>query len=421
MPPHLKRIVISCFAGNMLEWYEFAIFGFLTVYISQQFFPSSNPYLATLMTYAIFATGFIMRPLGAIFSGHIGDRYGRRRGLMLSIALMALPTFIIGCLPTYEQIGVLAPVLLLICRMIQGISLGGEFSGSVVYLIEHTPDDRPGFYASWADVGSSVGMIAASLTSLVLTLLLNKEQMLSFGWRLPFLAGVIFGILGYYLRQNLSETPGFKTSSGKKKLGQLVADCFRFCPRTFIYSSTFLAINSAGYYFLVIYLPKQILMDALPSYAATLLPLVSISAMMPSTFITAYWSDKIGQVPILIIGYLTNLALAYPILLITTTSTSLWPIIVVHVLFAWSLGACFGPRSALIAQQFPTSHRYTGVSVTYNMANATFGGMSPIICATIANSYGVTSPAVWIIACAVISLVSVVQITKLNRQSMAPS
>jgi MHS family proline/betaine transporter-like MFS transporter len=417
MPRHLKKIVISCFAGNMLEWYEFAVFGFLTTYISQNFFPGSSPYLATLMTYAIFATGFIMRPLGAILSGHIGDRQGRRGGLLLSITLMALPTFIIGCLPTYNQIGILAPILLLLCRMIQGISLGGEFSGSIVYLIEHSPKEKSGFYASWADLGSSVGMIAASLTSLVLTLYFSQDQMLSFGWRLPFLAGIAFGILGYYLRRNLTETPEFKPTTEKKAWGALVSDIFKISPRRFISCSTFLAINSGGYYFLVIYLPKQILVDALPSYAMTLLPLISIIAMVPSTFMTAYWSDKIGQIPILIVGYLSSLALAYPALLFTTTSTKLWPIIIVHVLFSWSLGACFGPRSSLMARMFPTSHRYTGVSITYNIANATFGGLSPIICATIANSFGPSSPALWIIACALVSFFSVLQLTKTSKAS----
>lgn len=421
MPTHLRKIIIGCFAGNLLEWYEFAVFGFLTNYISHQFFPASSPFLATLMTYGIFATGFIVRPLGAILSGHIGDRRGRRQGLMLSIALMALPTFAIGCLPTYDQIGILAPILLLVCRMVQGISLGGEFSGSIVYLIEHSPRDRPGFYASWADVGSSVGMIAASLTSLVLVLFLTPEQMLQFGWRIPFLAGITFGILGYYLRRDLPETPEFEPTTEKKAFGELVIDCFKDCPRTFLCSTTFLAINSAGYYFLIIYLPKQILTDSLPSYTMTLLPLISITAMLPSTFLCAYWSDKIGQIPILIIGYLSSLALAYPALLLTATSTKIWPIAVVHILYAWSLGACFGPRSALIVRQFPGKYRYTGVSITYNIANAIFGGLSPIICATIANSYDATAPAIWIIACAIVSLMSVKFLTKRPRQATTPA
>lgn len=419
MPPHLRKIVLSCFAGNMLEWYEFAIFGFLTNYISQQFFPASNPYLATLMTYAIFATGFIMRPLGAILSGHIGDRHGRRGGLMLSIALMALPTFMIGCLPTYNQIGIFAPILLLLCRMIQGVSLGGEFSGSIVYLIEHSPKDRPGFYASWADMGSVFGMISASTTSLLLTQYFTQEQMLSFGWRLPFLGGIVFGILGYYLRRDLKETPEFRMPTEKKSFGSLVTDVFKFSPKIFIYCTTFLAINSGGYYFLIIYLPQQIMVDELPSYTMTLLPIISILAMMPSTFLTACFSDKIGQTPILIWGYLASLALAYPALLITTTSTTILPIAIVHILYAWSLGACFGPRSALITSMFPTSHRYTGVSITYNIANATFGGLSPMICATIANSYGATSPAIWIIGCAIISLISVIQLAKEHEKAAA--
>ena len=402
-----KKILFSCFAGNLLEWYEFAIFGFMTHIISQQFFPSTSAFLSMMMTYAVFAIGFIIRPFGAILSGHIGDQYGRKSGLMLSIALMAMPTFLIGCLPTYEQAGVIAPLLLLLCRMIQGISLGGEFSGSVVYLIEHAPKDKPAYFASWADLGSSVGMILASLTSLLLTIYLSDENLKSFGWRLPFLGGIVFGILGYYLRRDLTETPEFKPATEKQAFGALVKKSFTASPKLFIIATTFLAINSAGYYFLVIYLPKQIMVDALPSYAMTLLPLISITAMMPATFVSAFLSDKIGQKPILYMGYLTSLALAYPTLLHTTTSHNLSLIATLHILFAISLGMCFGPRSALITKLFPTEHRYTGVSITYNIANATFGGLSPMICATMANSWGVTSPALWIIGCAIVSLVSI--------------
>src|SRR5438477_5113015 len=134
-----KQVILSCMVGNWLEWYEFAIFGFLSKQISQSFFPADDPFLAILMTYGVFATGFIMRPVGAILSGYLGDRHGRKVGLLVSIVLMAVPTFCMGILPTYNQIGIMAPILLLICRMFQGISVGGEFSGSVVYLIEHAP------------------------------------------------------------------------------------------------------------------------------------------------------------------------------------------------------------------------------------------------------------------------------------------
>ena len=407
MTPSSKKILLSCFAGNLLEWYEFAIFGFMTHVISQQFFPSSSPYLSMMMTYAVFAIGFIIRPFGAILSGHIGDLYGRRGGLMLSIALMAMPTFMIGCLPTYDQIGIAAPLLLLACRMVQGISLGGEFSGSIVYLIEHAPKDKPAYFASWADLGSSSGMILASLTSLLLTLYMPADQLTSYGWRLPFLGAIVFGILGYYLRRDLVETPEFKPSTTKPKFGSLVTQAFRASPQIFIIAITFLAINSAGYYFLVIYLPKQILVDALPSCTMTLLPVLSVVAMMPATFISAYLSDRVGQKPILYWGYLSSLALTYPAMLYTATSTNLTLIAFLHILFAISLGLCFGPRSALIAKLFPTEHRYTGVSITYNIANATFGGLSPMICATMANSWGKISPALWIIGCSIVSLISI--------------
>lgn len=400
------KIIISCFSGNVLEWYEFAIFGYLTPYISQLFFPSQDPITALLFTYGIFATGFLMRPFGAILTGYIGDSYGRKVSLTFSILIMTIPTTAIGLLPTYEKIGILAPVLILCCRLAQGISLGGEFSSSTIYLIENAPPNKRGFFGSWADMGSSVGMILATLTSIVLTSVCTKEQILEWGWRLPFLLGVILGILGLIMRQQLTETPEFLTSRvhfTKNPIRQAICDQ----PFRFILSITFLAINTSGYYLLIIYLPQQA-----PAKISLYVSLVSLIIMMPATFIGAYISDKIGPFKSLYYGIISSILTILPAVYATYYFAPLW-IFIYHGLFSISLGLCFGPRSNFIVQFYPVASRCSGVAISYNIANAIFGGTAPLMAMLIVQATGSqVSPGFLVLSLAFISLISVL---KLNQ------
>lgn len=397
-----SKIITSCFAGNLLEWYEFAIFGYLTPYISQLFFPADNPTTALLLTYGIFATGFVMRPLGAILMGYIGDRYGRKKGLIISLLMMTIPTTAIGLLPTYEQIGLYAPLLILVCRLIQGISLGGEFSGSIIYLIENAPQHRRGFFGSWADMGSSMGMILATLTSLCLTALLTKQQILEWGWRLPFLPGILFGTLGIIMRRTLDETPAFLASNAQTQRNP-IRDAILGNPLKFLLSVTFLAINTSGYYLLIIYLPQQA-----AAGASLYLSLASLVLMMPATFLGAVLSDKIGSYTTLLLGIITSMVTIIPAVYSTYYLPLNW-IFIYHGLFSVSLGLCFGPRSHFIIRLYPVSNRYSGIAVSYNIANAIFGGTAPLMALMLVKlTNSRMSPGFLTLAMACLSLVSVI-------------
>jgi MFS transporter, MHS family, proline/betaine transporter len=408
MLQHHKKIIRSCFIGNALEWYEFAIFGYLAQPISALFFPATTPLTSLLLTYGAFATGFIMRPIGAILTGYIGDCFGRKRALVLSILLMAAPTTAIGLLPTYEQIGMWAPLLLIGCRLLQGLSLGGEFTGSIIYLIENAPTNRRGFFGSWADFGSSIGMIAASLTIILLNLFLTPEQILNGAWRIPFCFGLLFAVLGYFMRRELEETPEFSKLNPTTILKNPLKNVLKHYQATFLLAITFLAINASGYYLLIIYLPQQI-PNISPSLSLTL-SLVSLVAMMPANLIGAYISDRIGQVPCLLAGSLSCFVLAYP-LVFCAYHGSLAVNFFLHASFAIALGMCYGPRSSFIVQLFPVNIRFTAVAFSYNIANAIFGGTTPLLSSLVVQYSGSSlSPGYMIMVMAAISFFSTLKL-----------
>lgn len=380
-----RKIISSCFIGNVLEWYEFAIFGYLTKPISALFFPSATPLTSLLLTYGAFATGFIMRPIGALMTGYIGDKFGRKHALILSLLMMAAPTTAIGLLPTFDTIGLWAPILLIGCRLIQGLSLGGEFSGSIIYLVENAPSHRRGFFGSWADLGSSVGMICASLTAILLNAFLDPEQVLAWAWRFPFYLGLLFAIIGYRMRRELLETPEFAQLSKPQLLANPLKEVFKSHYQTFWLATTFLAINAAGYYLLIIYLPYQI--PGVTAAIPLIFSLVSLIVLMPANFIGAAISDRIGQVPCLLAGGISCMLLVLPMVYTayhgSLTLNFLW-----QSLFAIALGFCFGPRSSFIVQLFPVHIRYTAVAFSYNIANAVFGGTAPLLSSLLVHQTG---------------------------------
>lgn len=420
----LKKVIISCMMGNWLEWYEFAIFGFLTKQLSQAFFPSSDPLLALLMTYGVYATGFIMRPVGALICGYLGDRKGRKVGLLFSVGFMAVPTFCMGILPTYDHIGIIAPIVLIICRLLQGISLGGEFSGSIVCLIEHAPKKSEGLFGSWADLGSAFGMISAIFTVIILNVVITEDQLYAWGWRLPFLFGILFGLVGYLLRRDLHEPEAYHTLQNVEKAKNPMLATLKMGKMRFLLNILFLAINSSGYYFLIIYLPQQLGGQADGSlniwgahvHLSTLLPLVTLTLMILATSSGAYLSDKWGQISCLFMGYVGTLVLIFPLIYAHLYMGVIGKCIF-YILFAWSLGFCFGPRSSFMVQFYPVHVRYTAISLTYNMANAIFGGLSPLICLTLYELTGTLySSGGFIVCMSLLSLCSLFGLSKILKQ-----
>ena len=187
------KIIMSCLSGNVLEWFDFAVYGYLAPIIATQFFPSTHKLTSILLTYSVFAIGFFARPFGAAIFGHIGDTRGRKAALILSTLAMAIPTFLIGILPVYATVGILAPLLLILCRIFQGLSVGGEFTGSFVYLVEQASHGYRGFFSCWSDIGCNLGMILGSACIALLNGVLSEQHLSSYGWRLPFLGGYFFG------------------------------------------------------------------------------------------------------------------------------------------------------------------------------------------------------------------------------------
>lgn len=419
MSRHEKNI-LACFVGNLLEWYDFAIYGYLAATLGILFFPTEDPLTAILSTYSVFAAGFFMRPLGAIALGHIGDKYGRKSALMISILLMSIPTMLMGLLPTYAQIGLWSTGLMILCRLLQGFSLGGEFSGSIILLIEHAPANRKAFFGSWADLGSSVGMILASLTIIALRFSVTEQDLLSWAWRLPFLSGFFLAVVGYFLRKNLDETPEFilhKTASQKVLFKSVpVREILKNHLKPFFLASTFLMINAIGYYFLIVFIPTQNF-GKLSANLLSILTLSSLVIMMPATFIAAFLSDRYGQIRCLYIGYAGTMVLAYP-LVWATINGSFMEQFFFQGLFSISLGFCFGPRSALIATIFPTAIRYTAVSLSYNLANAIFGGTAPLLAALLMERTGNMSSLVgYLVVSALVSMGSVFGLSRLKETS----
>ncbi|MBM3632952.1 MAG: MHS family MFS transporter [Alphaproteobacteria bacterium] len=416
-----KNLMLGCFVGNALEWFDFAIYGYLAGILAQLFFPNFDTYTALLSSYGVFAAAFLMRPIGAILFGHFGDKWGRKKALLWSLAGMAVPTVIMGVLPVYNDIGIFAPFSLIICRLIQGLSLGGEFSGSVLLLTEHAPPQRKGFYSIWADMGSSIGMIAASLAILLLNSFLTLDELLSWGWRLPFLTSFCFAIGGYFLRRHLTETPEFLAQDKKRPSSWPLSIIFQKYKWRLTLAICFLMVNSAGYYLLIVFIPNHNLNNYSKIYGSAT-TLFSLIIMMPAMVWGALVSDKIGQVRCLIMGYLGCLIFAYPLLYSAKYGT-FFEHLICQGLFATSLGFCFGPRCSFATQLFPTSIRYSAVGLSYNIGNAIFGGTAPLICGLMIEQTGtIMAPAIYIIGASLLSIISVILLDRdlSYAQNVAP-
>lgn len=415
-----KSLMWGCFMGNALEWFDFAIYGCLASVLGELFFPMFDPYTALLSSYGVFAAAFIMRPIGAVLIGHFGDKIGRKKAFLWSLVGMAIPTAVMGLLPVYEQIGIYAPLFLILCRMVQGFSIGGEFSGSIILLMEHAPPHRKSFFSIWADMGSSIGMIVASGAILLLNVVFTEAKLLAWGWRIPFLISSLAALGGYYLRRQLTETPEFlsQKNSRASSLWPLRIIFQKYKQKLFL-AMGFLMVNTAGYYLLIIFIPNQNFSNY-PKVYGSISMVFSLIMMMPAMVGGAILSDKIGQVRCLVMGYSGCFLLAFPLLYAAKYGTYFHQL-VYQGLFSLTLGFCFGPRSSFVAQIFPTAIRYSAVAISYNLGNALFGGTAPLVCALMIEQTGtMLAPAAYIAIASLISLVSVILLARdLSREKKA--
>ncbi len=408
MPRDVRKAVTGASIGNAVEWFDFAIYGFLATFIAANFFPSGNETAALLNTFAIFAAAFFMRPLGGFVFGPLGDRIGRQRVLALVILLMSGSTLAIGLLPTYTAIGVAAPLLLLFLRCLQGFSAGGEYGGGAVYLAEFASEKRRGLTVTFMVWSGVLGFLIGSVTVTLLQASLPADAMESYGWRIPFLIAGPLGIVGLYIRLRLDDTPQFAELSRAQQVAKSpLREAVRTAWRSILQVIGLMIIFNIGYYVVFTFLPtyfiKTLHFTKTNAFISiTLASLVALILILP----LAALSDRIGRRPMLIAGSLTFAIGGYPLFLLLN-SGSLAAAIAAHCALAAIEAVYVSSAVAAGVELFATRVRYSGFSIGYNVCVAAFGGTTPYVVTWLtAQTANNVAPAYYVVVAAVVSLLT---------------
>jgi MHS family proline/betaine transporter-like MFS transporter len=407
-----RRAVIAGTIGNVLEWYDFGVYGYFATTISQLFFPGEDKTISLLKAFAVFGVGFVMRPVGSILFGIYGDRYGRRLALSAVIFLMAFSTLAIGLLPTYAQAGVLAPILLVIARLLQGLSAGGEWGGSTSYIVEYATEGRRGFIGSWQQVSVGSGFLLGSLSAALISSTLSSEAFLSWGWRIPFLLGVLVGAVGAYLRWRLSETPKFTEIEQHGEVARApLSEAFAKYRRETLTIFGLTLHNTVAYYIPIIYMTSYIVSVAKLAPSSALW--IGTSCLVVFVVLIPIWgalSDRIGRKPLLLLSSGGYIILSYPLFMMASSGSAALALaaqMTMIVFLSFFSGACPATYSEIL----PTRVRYTALSIGYNIAVAVFGGFAPFIATWLISVTGSNlAPAYYLIAAAIITFFVVLSI-----------
>jgi MHS family proline/betaine transporter-like MFS transporter len=407
-----REAIIAGAIGNALEWYDFAVYGYFVSTISKLFFPSSDPIASILATYLVFGIGFVMRPVGSILFGIYGDRHGRRKALSAVIFLMALSTLAIGLLPTYGEVGVMAPILLVAARLLQGLSAGGEWGGSTAYIVEYAPEGRRGFIGSWQQFSVGSGFLLGSLSGTVMSFVLSPEALTSWGWRVPFLLGIVVGGVGAYLRWRLPDTPKYTEIEEHHDLAHApLKEAITKYPRETLTAFGITLHNTVAYYIALLYMTGYfVTVGKLPQPTAQLIGTVCLAVFVTLIPFTGMLSDRIGRRPLLMASCIGYAVLSYPLFVMGSSGIASLAFLAQFLMIVFqSLYA--GPCPAAYAELFPTRVRYTALSIGYNIAVALFGGFAPFIATWLIRETGnPLAPAFYVISAAVITFVILTRI-----------
>lgn len=376
---HLATAIAAGTIGNILEWYDFALYGFMASVLSSLFFPSDDRLVSLIATYGVFAMGFIMRPLGSVLFGWLGDTVGRSRTLILSVAMMALPTVLLGLLPT-SSIGIAAPLVLVLVRMVQGLSVGGEFSTSVTYLVETAPPERRGFFGSWANIGSLGGMLLGSAAAAAATNLLNQPDLEAWGWRLPFLFGGALGVVALLIRKGLPESPQFLQYEQARCPNSPLKEAF-VCNRIqMVQGALFAAAYGSVFYLALVYLPTWVSeTTSIPLGTTMQVNTVTLAALLPAIPLAGWFSDRHVRRTKLLAAAFALLGVAGSFLLAWMLVGGLAAFIVGQIALGLILAVPLGVAPALFTELFPEEDRLTGYSIVLNAGLGVVGGLTPML------------------------------------------
>jgi len=400
--------VVAAVIGNALEWYDFLIFGFLTVIIARLFFPASSQYASLLLTTATFGVGFFTRPAGGILLGLYADRKGRKAALLLIIVMMTTAIAMIGFAPTYAAVGIAAPLIIVLARLLQGLASGGEFASATSFLIESAPPHRRGLYGSWQMVGQGLAVLIGALSGALITQALPPDVLDNWGWRIPFLAGLVIGPVGLFIRRYVEETRAFlearATPSASRKF---TANLTSHIKEVLVC----IGINTCGtisFYVVIIYMPTfaQVQLH-LPLHETFIAQSIGLSFMVVLTPLSGALSDVLGRKPIMMAALITYLAVVYPMYYWLYHSPSFGNLVTVQIGLCCLIGIFLGPLSTAVAEQFEAQTRSTLLGISYNLAVMIFGGFAQFLVTLIIEVMGSPmAPSIYVMFGAVAGILS---------------
>lgn len=418
----MRRVLAASTAGTVIEWFDFALYGLAAgLVFNQLFFPNISPTAGLLAAFGTFALGSFVRPVGGIVLGHLGDKIGRKPTLIFAISLMGISTMLVGALPTYNTIGIWAPVLLVLLRILQGFGAGAELAGAITYVAEYSPPRRRGLYACLPNAGTAGGLLLATGSFSTLSFFLSEEQLIAWGWRIPFLASVVILFVGLYIRQRLAETPAFVQEISTHEPAQLpIAQVVRESGRDLFYGFLSISGHNANASIVNTFAAGFIVTTlGLSADVASFGLLLAAVAGIVGTVLFGMLADRIGRRPVFIFGALFMIAFAFPFfLLLQTRETGLIALAMV-IAYGFGFGATSGAQGAFLAELFETKYRYTGIAVAREFNGVALSGMTPLIAGALV---AVAGGAPWLVAlfligCQVLTIIGVV----FARGAVAPT
>lgn len=412
----LKKAITAAALGNAMEWFDFGVYGFVAATVGKVFFPDASPAVQTIAALATFSVPFLVRPLGGLFFGAMGDKFGRQKVLSLTIVIMAISTFCIGIIPGYATIGIWAPILLLLCKLAQGFSVGGEYTGAAIFVAEYSPDRRRGFLGSWLDFGSIAGFVLGAGLVVILSAIMSEANFLSWGWRIPFFLAAPLGLIGLYLRHAAEETPAFTErlkqteaedkDSLKERPTVPFGEIFREHPRSLLICIGMVLVTNVTYYMLLTYMPTYL--SKTLGYTEDHGALIIIAVMVGMLFVqplVGFLSDRVGRRPFLAIGSTIVLTLSLPAFHLIAGGNVIG-IFFGLLILAIGLNCLVGIMASTLPSLFPARIRYSALAISFNIS-IIVAGLTPTVAAWLVEATeNIYMPAYYLMIAALVGLVT---------------
>ena len=416
----VRKAVGAAAMGNLVEWFDYGIYSYVTIFIAMNFFPGGDQNANVAFTFALFAVAYLVRPLGGVILGPLGDKIGRKRVLALTIVVMSAASFAIGLLPTFGAVGWLAPILLVVARLVQGFATGGEYGGAAAFIAEYAPDKRRGFYCSFLEFGTTGGFVLAAGLVTVLEVSLAPEAMAAWGWRIPFLIAGPLGLVGLYLRNKLEDTPAFRELEEKQAVSESpLKELLTHHWRPIVTCIGLVLFYNVAVYTILFYMPTYLqTTTGLEATPALLYILGMMLVIMVVIIPVGALSDRIGRKPLIVTSCVGFIVLGYPAFMLLALGT-VFGTVAGLVILGLLLVLLLGTMSATLPALFATDVRYGGFSIGYNLSTSIFGGTAPFVLETLVISTGNNAtPGIYLVVASVISLAAVIAVTESARKPL---